>query len=475
LAKTLLKPSEESDTLLNKMIFKNSIKSKLFTYLSALISITLIIITITSFVITKHETNEVFDSNLVRTAKLLLSLTKHEVIEHETKDSFIIDLGLADDRQFHRYEYKTHFQIWKAEFLIYNSSVGITVNRPINEGFRNVVINDRKWRSFAIHDKESDVIIEVIERKDVRGELIAEILLTLLFPLLLSFIPILLIIWIVVNKSFVKLVTLSQDIKNTSLQLLKPLEINKNLPTEIRPLVDSLNFLLLKLDESVNNERKFIDYASHELQTPLTVIKTKTQFLIRKHLNDKELIGDLGNLLDAVNRVIGLSNQLLVLSRIDTEDRIVSKENFNLSFLVNEVAINFYTTSQNKGINIIATIQDSCTIFANKYHVEILLNNLFDNAIKYSPNNTDIAINLVAKKSQISFTIINKGALIAKEDQKQIFERFYRTQDNNKKGSGLGLSIVKRITNLHNGEIKLTSNNKGNSFILNLPKAPDTK
>lgn len=448
------------------MIIKNSIKARLFSSLSFLITLTLIIIAISSFHVTKHEANEMFDSSLVRTSKLLLSLTKHEVIEHETNDNFIIDLGLADERELHRYEYKTHFQIWKEDYLIYNSSSDITVEKPVDNGFRNIAIKDEGWRSFSIYDRESDVTIEVMERKDVRGALIAKILSTLLFPLLISFIPILLIIWLVVDRSLAKLTTLSKDIKNVSPLLLKPFEKNENLPMEVKPLVDSLNFLLVQLEESMNKERKFINYASHELLTPLAVIKTKAQFLIKKHQNERNLHADLGNLLVAVDRIIGLSNQLLILSRIDSENKIIKKENLNLSSLVNEVAGNFYSIAQNKSVEIKAEIDGECHIYANKFHVEIMLGNLFDNAIKYSPTKEDVLINLKKEATGIVFSIENKGKLVSKENQQRIFDRFYRAHNDGQDGSGLGLSIVKKIADICGIKVRFISENKSNKAVL---------
>ncbi|MFT5703812.1 MAG: signal transduction histidine kinase, partial [Rickettsiales bacterium] len=260
---------------------------------------------------------------------------------------------------------------------------------------------------------------------------------------------------------------LSKDIKNVSPLLLKPFKKNDNLPTEVRPLVDSLNFLLVKLEESMNKERKFIDYASHELRTPLTVIKTKTQFLIKKHKNDQELNEDLTNLLIAVDRIINLSNQLLILSRIDTENKIVKKEKFNLGFLTSEIAANFYSIAHIKNIKISTEIEGGCIIDANKFHMEILLGNLFDNAIKYSPNKEKVLVELKKEDKNIIFSIHNKGELISKDAQKHIFDRFYRAGNSNQDGSGLGLSIVKRIADLHEVKISFISEKQGNRVILN--------
>ena len=431
-------------------MFDNSIKSRLFASLSILIVATLITIAIVSFSITKHKTKEIFDSNLVKTAKLLLSLTKHEIIEHEANDKFIIDLGLAEERELHKHEYKIHFQIWKEDYLIYNSSSDVLLDKPTKEGLKNEVIKGAVWRSFVIRDKESDITIEVVEREDVRGELIKKILETLLVPLLISFAPLLLIIWFVVNRSLIKLTKLSKDIQNISPLLLKPFKEDEDLPAEVKPLVKSLNFLLLRLEDSINKERKFINYASHELRTPLAAIKTKTQFLIKKHKNDVGLVSDLEKLLVAADRIINLSNQLLILSRIGTENQIIRKERVNLTKLLRDIAVGFLPAANLKDIDIeTKKIDEDCYIEANQFHVEILLNNLFDNAIKYSTKKENISAIMQKNGEEIVISIENKGELVSKEDQKRIFDRFYRVRYHKQDGSGLGLSIVKKIADLY--------------------------
>lgn len=444
-------------------MFKKSIKSHLFFFLSTLITITILIIALISFLMTKHEANEIFDSSLVRTSKLLLSLTKHEIIEHETKDHFIIDLGLAEERTFHRYENKMHFQIWKEDYLIYNSSADFAVEKPRSEGFNEMKVNNKKWRGFTIYDEESDLTIEVLEDNDIREEMVIAILGTILLPISFSFLPILLIIWFVVNKGLISLTSLSNEIRNISPLFLSPFKKDKKLPDEITPIVDSLNFLLLKLDESMNSERKFINYASHELRTPLAVIKTRTQFLIKKYSSNSELSKDLNDVLIAVDRIIDLSNQLLLLSRVDAENKILTKEEINLGEIVTEVTGNFYHEAKNKNINFISKISDQCCIKANKFYIEIMLNNLFSNAIKYSYEQEDILINLSKEKNKIHFSITNKGKTVSKENLEKVFDRFYRI-DTSKPGSGLGLSIVKKISDLYRAKIKFTSENEVNSF-----------
>lgn len=444
-------------------MLKTSIKSHLFFFLSTLITITILIIAIISFITTKHEANEIFDSNLVRTSKLLLNLTKHEVIEHETKDHFIIDLGLAEERTFHRYENKMHFQIWKEDYLIYNSSSDFAVDKPHDEGFNKTKVNNKTWRSFTIHDDESDITIEVLENSDIRGEMVVTILKTIILPISMSFLPILLIIWLVVNKGLMSLTSLSNEIKNISPLFLSPFKKDKELPYEIKPIVDSLNFLLVKLDESMNRERKFINYASHELRTPLAVIKTKTQFLIKKYSSNSDLSRDLDDVLIAVDRIIDLSNQLLILSRVDAENKILINKKINLGEILAEVTSSFYQEAKNKNINFISNINDSCYINANKFYIEIMFNNLLINAIKYSYEKEDILIKLSKTKNIIHFKITNRGRTIPKENIKKVFDRFYRI-DTSKTGSGLGLSIVKKILDLYKAEIKFTSEDELNSF-----------
>lgn len=444
-------------------IHKKSIKNHLFFSLSIPITITILIIAICAFYATKYETAKMLDSSLVRTGKLLLSLTKHEIIEHEKQDNFIIDLGLADDRYFHRYENKIHFQIWKKNDLIYNSSEDIKTQKPNDEGFETLKIRNKEWRMFVIYDENSQVTIEVMEREDVRMKLIEKILFVILLPISLSFIPIVIIIWAVVNRGLIKLTMLSNKIRKISPLYLKPFDKSEDLPQEIKPLVESLNFLMIRLEESMSKEKKFINYASHELRTPLTIIKTKTQFLIKKYHDNTDLKADLDNLLMAVDRIINLSNQLLVLSRIDTENEAIEKKTINLGSLITKVVQNFAPIANEKNVEITLDLADKCMVKVNKFHVEIMLNNLVDNAIKYSPRNEKIFINLKKHKGKILLVIQNKGKEMSQNDQKRIFDRFYRVE-REIDGSGLGLSIVKRISDLHNLKIDFISKDALNHF-----------
>lgn len=449
-------------------IHKKSIKYHLLFSLSLLITVVLLTIGVSSFLITKYESREIFDSSLVRTAKLLLSLTKHEIIEHEIEDNFIIDLGLVSEKEFHPYENKIHFQIWKRDNLIYNSSTNISKKKPKKEGFASLDLNNIKWRVFVIYDEESRVTIEVMENEDIRKGLISKILLSILLPILISFIPLLFIVWLIINRSLITLTLLSRKIRKISPLYLKPFDEIKNLPSEIVPLVKSLNFLMIKLEESMNKERKFIKYASHELRTPLTIIKTKTQFLIKKHIENKELKSDLDQLLTSIDRIINLSNQLLILTRIDIENKDIEKKNIDLSNLITKIIGNFTQIASVKNITFEIEVENKYFINANIFHVEILLNNLIDNAIKYSPENQKIFIKLEKNyekdNNYVILAVKNYGDVILKKDQGKIFDRFYRIDPSNPNGSGLGLSIVRKISDLNDFKIKLISEKNYNEF-----------
>ena len=154
---------------------------------------------------------------------------------------------------------------------------------------------------------------------------------------------------------------------------------------------------------------------------------------------------------------------MLILSRIYTENKIAEKKEANFSSLINGIAGDFAQLAKNKNIGLKLEIEDGCFFNANELHMEIMFNSLFDNAIKYSPADGDVLITLNWREKKFHFCIENKGEAVLENDQKRIFDRFYRANDG-QNGSGLGLSIVKRILELHGVKIKFTSKNGVNSF-----------
>lgn len=428
---------------------KKSIKTNLIIKLSSLIAVTLAITYFAAYISVRKEINLVLDADLIKSSKLILGVVRHDHFDYSAGD---LESELSQ-KLFNKFEYKIHIQAWKAGQMVYNSGEKLDVARPDYEGFKDVWIQDRWWRSFSISDRASDITVLVLEKNSLRNHLISEILVTLLIPLILCFVPLFLIIISAVKSELNPLKSLAQSIEEISMKSLKQYRSPK-VPDEMMPFVNSFNSLLARLDESMESERRFSDYAAHELNTPLAAIKLQAQIIASgKHpQKNSEYLADL---LSATDRAAYLVEQLLTLSRLEIDDKDLAKEAVDLNELL---AVLIESKSQifaDKKLKIFLQKSDAPNLIkANKVYIEIMIKNILRNAFKYSFDDGEISV----KIDRGIVEIINFGKEISAEEIGKIFDNFYRAKNSQDQvGSGLGLSIAKKIANLHGGEIYFKS------------------
>lgn len=432
-----------------------SIKQNLIFRLSALLFATLIIAYSFSLQNTKKEIYEVLDADIIKSAKLMFELIKHESF---VKNNINLDEQLKQ-KILNRYEYKIHAQAWKNDKIIYNSGEDLKLKKPEYQGFADIKIDHKKWRSFSFYDEESQITILILEKNSIRNSLISEIIFSLLIPLLASLLPILLVIISVVKNEVKPLDLMAKRIEEISSKTLRKFNSPKA-PTELQPFLASFNSLLARLSNSMESERRFTDYAAHELNTPLAAIKLQAQ-MIAKNNNPQKRDEYVNNLLISIDRAIHLIEQLLTLSRLETDENNFAKEKFDLADLTRSISKNFEEKIAEKNLTLELENHQEAALKANKTYIEILLSNLLENAIKYSPKNSTIAIKITKKSEQIIFKISNSSSKISAEEIKKIFDNFYRVNKSELErgvvGSGLGLSIAKKIVELHRGSISFKS------------------
>ncbi len=225
------------------------------------------------------------------------------------------------------------------------------------------------------------------------------------------------------------------------------------MPQEIAPLVMALNRLFTRLNDSFTREREFTDHAAHELRTPLAAMKTQTQVLIKKARDIPECTNGLKNLQSSINRATHLLEQLLSLARLQHEK--LPQDKTDLAELLRECVDDLTPCAHSKNITINKDITKQCLIMAHANSIEILLNNLLDNAIKYTPSGSDIFVNL---SPDGVLSISDTGAGLNDDDKQKVFERFVRVDKTGQNGSGLGLSIVKWIADAHGLHVLLQDN-----------------
>ena len=232
-------------------------------------------------------------------------------------------------------------------------------------------------------------------------------------------------------------------------------------------LIVFASFLVFKpTEESYKKQKRFITNASHELKTPLTIISTDLEIVELDHGKSEWTESSR----DQINRLTQMTNQLVTLSKIDEEDmKNYPFEDFSISELINHCVETFLPSFEKQGLSLSHDVSDGINYHGNKYLIDELFYILFDNALKYTKENGKVAIFLKnTDKNRINFVISNDIDADSQIDVEQLFDRFYRSPDNKKTGSGIGLSIAQEIVRLHKGEIKAKIENNQIVFSISL-------
>lgn len=231
---------------------------------------------------------------------------------------------------------------------------------------------------------------------------------------------------------------------------------------------------LSPIQKMIEDQKRFISDASHELRTPITAMKSLFEVTLRdKKLNLKESKNVINTGIDQTNRLQKLSDSLLEISRFENNFQKINFETLDFTKIITDSIKQIEPKAKAKKIKLISRIEPS-KIFGDHHRLVEFFIIFIDNAIKYSPNNTTIKIISKVQKKQIITKIIDQGIGISDADLPHIFDRFYQSDiartKTNESGYGLGLSIAQKISQLHHGQIKVKSEvDRGTTFTLSLP------
>ena len=230
-------------------------------------------------------------------------------------------------------------------------------------------------------------------------------------------------------------------------------------------------WIVKPVENSWKEQKQFVNDASHELKTPLTVITTNAEMLGQENLNDEDRIKYSKNIATVSHQMKDLVEDLLNLARIEKGEE-AGFEKFNLSEQYYQSILQFEPVLFELGLNLKDNIEKEIYVNGSVQRLNQLLVILLDNAGKYSKQG-DVTVDLGVQSKNIVLKVSNPSDQISQDDLKNIFKRFYRKDEShNEKGSfGLGLSIAQSICEAHGGKIKADYSNGIISFIVNLPVA----
>lgn len=332
------------------------------------------------------------------------------------------------------------------------------------DGYSESTLFDRGWRLFSKRFLESGVIIQVGQELNIRHELTQDAILASLLPVFFGLPILTFLIWFGVGQGLGALKQIAAEIEQREAADLSPIELRK-VPAEVEPLVQALNEMLQRIDILLENEKRFTADAAHELRTPLSGLKTQAQVALRS-VEPATQQHALRQLLIGIDRAGRLVDQLLTLARVDQEEmEPMGESSADLVEITKEVLSDSVVSRSGRRIGL-DVIGDIPLVRVNRDALAIVVRNLIDNAIRYTSENGSVEVVIKELSTHIELLISDDGPGISEEDRARVFERFTRLAGQEAHGSGLGLSIVKRIVDMQQAEIVLEDQPDGTTGLV---------
>lgn len=342
-------------------------------------------------------------------------------------------------------------QVWHNGKLDYTTDPAQVFPEPKQTGLHNIYVGGQVWHSYV--SKRGERWILVAQAKDARWEALAVVAVHLFWPVV-SLLPLLaLFIWFGIGYGLKPLRKMSVELAQRNVNSMDPID-TQSLPSEVMPFANALNDLLQRLEQAISMQQDFVADAAHELRTPVMGLLIQTQ-LAQRAASEEERQNTLQQIQLGIDRLSHLSKQLLALARLDPHPDGNTTQAVELSALCKSVITDHIRVAEAKQIDLGLTEHETASIQGDPDNLRILLNNLVDNAIRYTESGGHVDLSVRRVSNGILLEVCDDGPGIPEAERARVLERFYRGSNANASGSGLGLSIVKRIADRHAAVITL--------------------
>lgn len=360
-------------------------------------------------------------------------------------------------------------QIWDRDgVLVYWSQPGTGLPVPATPGYATVHLNERDWRVYTL--VQGTHALQVAQAEDEREAIATRTALRALLPFAVL-VPLFgAMIWFAVGRGLKPLETMSRAVGKRRPDALAPLA-ERGLPEELQPLAASVNALLARLDAALGAQRRFTADAAHELRTPLAALKLQLD-VARRVGDDPARVAAYDDLEGGVARASHLVDQLLTLARVEPEALATRATDCDLVTLAKEAIVARGGLAAEKRVDLGLARETPARVHGDPASLAILLSNLLDNALRYTPPGGRIDVGVVDDGSAAVLTVADTGRGIPPDERERVFDRFYRGGGNRAPGSGLGLSIVKRIADAHGATVSLGAPEHGNGLAVTVRFPP---
>lgn len=455
-----------------------TLQKKLLRWLLIPLSLLLVIDGVASYVVATRLSNVVYDRDLTEVA--------HELLLHleDRGDGIRLDLSRAALRTLLLDQYdKVYFRIGDGNGVLVAGDMDIPppAGGRVASGspaFYDNVLSGEKIRVVRLHDQlpgtgpGQSVVIQVAETLNKRNTLAVEILGSIVLPQLLLIVIAGMLVWIGVAQGLSPLKRLQQAIAARSHLDLTPVA-RDDVPGEVKPLMHAIDDLMVRLSEVLEFQNRFIADAAHQLRTPVAGLKAHIEVALRES-DPAQIKHTLAHLYTSVERLSRLVSQLLSLARNEPSTiKSVNLDPLDLNKLAFETTMEWVPEAYKKDIDLgFEGVNDVLMIRGDPVRLRELINNLLDNAIRYSRNGGRVTVR-VSPRPRPCLSVSDDGPSIPVDQRQRVFERFHRLLGTHSDGTGLGLAIVQEIAAIHGAEIVLADDvdGIGNTFTVLFSKS----
>ncbi len=395
-----------------------------------------------------HEVDEIFDAQLAQLGQTLLAVASH-ADDDETEDT-----GQAA----HKYQRTMAFQVWTTEegsprLLLHSGTAPAALPDPLPpEGFSAGPWQGKQWRFYRQRDARRDLEVIVGQTGQARNELAREVAWHNVAPFLFGLPLLAFAALMAISFGLRPLRKLAQELNLRSPERLDPIHLDDT-PKEIQPVLDALGQLLARVAATLENERRFTSDAAHELRTPLAALRAQVQAAM---LTDEpaERLESLRKALQGMGRMSHLVGQLLTLARLDELSASTHLEPVDLAAVTRECCAELGPEALAKNVGLELNGEDAAPISGSPDLLRVLVRNLLDNAIRYTPEGGHIIVAIrTLENSAHQLEVCDNGPGVPDEQIAQLGQRFSRFSPTQADGVGLGLSISLRIAEIHQAHI----------------------
>lgn len=362
-------------------------------------------------------------------------------------------------------------QVWRGERLEYTDDT-TRLPMPAHTGFADVTVGGQNWHTFAL--RRGDQVIQVGQAQDERWEALARVVVQLLWPLVACVLALAIALWFGIGQALRPVRVLASELRERDAGRLRPVSA-ASVPKEIEPLLTAMNDMFGRLDEAFAAQKRFVADAAHELRTPVMALSVQAE-LAASAANEQQRAAAVAELRMGTERLVRLTQQLLNMARLDPgEAQDARRDAIDLVEMAREVVLDHADAAEGRRIDLGLEAREPATILGVREHLRVLLRNLVDNAVRYTPpgGRVDVCVRRAAGGVAV-VEVKDDGPGIPEGERARLFERFQRGRGQREAGSGLGLAIVKRIAEEHEARTDITERIGGRGACLRVafPLAP---